>query len=147
MGPKRKYMQYLWDNTCDIPRRSKYRLKQMNAAFDEGTRQNSTDGVDMQTRPAAVEETLSTNSPSGAAANHTDSEKADINSAPIPDCEDFDFDSEVEEDDGPSVTISTSNSSDSTECESSCPSESEDEVERIGPKDTELVRIQSPLFI
>lgn len=41
MASKRKYVEYLWDPTCKIPTRSKYRMKQATAsAADTGCANN-----------------------------------------------------------------------------------------------------------
>ncbi|CAN8023204.1 unnamed protein product, partial [Ixodes persulcatus] len=144
MGPKRRYNQYLWDQTCDLPVRSKHRLKEKNAAIDESqttSRQKLIDRLDATSIRAAVESTLSTNSTGSSAGDLalTESEKTQAESSPHSERDDSDW--EGEELDRPPVTTS-SDSSDSAESESSCASDIEDETERSSSsdKDTELVR-------
>lgn len=43
MASKRKYVEYLWDPTCKMPTRSKYRMKQAAASADEGCANNETE--------------------------------------------------------------------------------------------------------
>ncbi|EEC08364.1 hypothetical protein IscW_ISCW005301, partial [Ixodes scapularis] len=142
-----RYNQYLWDQTCDVPVRSKHRLKETNAAIDESqttSGQNLIDGLDATSMRAAVESTLSTNITGSAAGDHalTESEKTQAESSPHSECDDSDW--EGEELDRPPVTTS-SDSSDPTESESSCASDIEDETERSSSsdKDTDLVRVTS----
>ncbi|KAH9384261.1 hypothetical protein HPB48_026254 [Haemaphysalis longicornis] len=46
MSSKRKYVEYLWDPTCKIPTRSKYRMKQAAASADTGCANNETEDED-----------------------------------------------------------------------------------------------------